>query len=90
MKRGDKAGDVAMNEELALICAKDGRHMHAAVTAADHHGARVLAFIGKMPVPCLIVPVFRGLPALVALDEIAGKRTNTFHGALEHSEFRKP
>ena len=31
--RRDKIGDIAVNEKLALVGAKNGRDMHAAVTA---------------------------------------------------------
>ena len=49
--RRDEVGDIAVDKELSLICAKNRRHMYPAVTAGNHHGAGVLTLLRQMPIP---------------------------------------
>ena len=41
--RWHKVGDIAVNEEFALIGSEDRGYVNAAVAAGNHHGARMLA-----------------------------------------------
>ena len=78
----DQVGDVAVDEELALIGAEDGGDMHAAVTARDDHRAGVLAFLGEVAIPGFVVGIGGGLPAFVTLDEVGGQGRGGGHCGL--------
>jgi hypothetical protein len=65
-------GDVAVDEELALVRAEDRGDMHPAVAAGDHHGARVLAAAGQLAIPRLVVLPGRRPPAVKSLHQIGG------------------
>ena len=71
LKRGDKAGDVAVNEELAWVSFKNRCWIHTAVATRDDHSSWVLTVGGKMSKPRLIVGVVVGFPASVTADKVS-------------------
>jgi hypothetical protein len=75
-----QTGDVAVDEELALIGAEDRGHMDPRVAAGDHHRPRPLPVLGQPPVPDPVLGIARRLPAMEALDQVRGERTGEFHG----------
>ena len=77
-----KVGDVSMDEELALVRAEDAGHMHPAVAAGNHHGARMLATFGQTAEPGAVVLIGCGTPAVKALDQIGGKRADMGHAGV--------
>ena len=78
----NKVGDIAVNEEFALIRAKDRCDMDPAIAAGNDHGARALPFVGKPFVPALVLFKGRGLPTMKPLDQIFGKRARMFHMSM--------
>jgi hypothetical protein len=63
-----------VNEELARVRAENSGHVNAAVTAGYNHRPGMLAILGEMPVPDLVLNIFGGLPALVTLYKIGRER----------------
>src|SRR5690606_22113894 len=88
-----EVGYVAVNKELALICAKDRGDMDAAVATRNHHRARVLSFLGQGSIPAFIIDKRSRLPTMVALDQGGWQRARVVHGsdlfALEVAERSK-
>ena len=78
----DQVGDVAMDEELALVRPEDRGDMHPAVAAGNHHRARMLPDFGQPPVPALVFGIGSGLPPLIPLDQIAGQGFGMVHEVI--------
>jgi len=69
---GHQVGDVAMDEELALLGPENRGHMHPAITTRDHHGAGVLALFREVAIPRLVLGIGRCLPTMITLNQIVG------------------
>ncbi len=78
----DEVGDVAVDEELALLRPEDRGHMHPAVAARDDHRARSLTVGGEAAVPGRVLGEGRGPPAVVALDQGSGQWFHRSHRVL--------
>src|SRR6056297_1892123 len=75
----DEVGDVAVNEEFALIRPEDRGDMNPAVAAGDHHRAGALTLIRQAAVPGLVLGIGRGFPPVIAMHKIRGQRARVFH-----------